>query len=153
MALPNFAQRYEAGDVWLADCSIRPDLIRAAWEKEALAPIASGGHWLAAEARLATGYPVVARIRAEQRGPVLADPASDKLWWLVPLNAAEELAGVRHLTVRPTAWLLRCPPTGWHLEGRMWIVRPDGSGQLTDPAVLAAAFGPGGYRLPAEATS
>jgi hypothetical protein len=152
MALPKSDQRYEAGDAWLADCSAHPALVRAAWDGEVLAPIVSGGRWLAAEAQLATRYPMVVRIPAEHRGPVLADPEMDKLWWLVPLDAAEELADVRQLVVRPPGWCLRCPPTGWQMDGRMWITRPDGSGRLTDPAVLAAAFGPGGYRLPAEAS-
>lgn len=152
MALPKFAQRYEAGDAWLAGFSAHPTLVRAAWEQEALAPIASGSGWLVAEARLATGYAMVLRISTEQRGPVLADPEADKLWWLVPLSASEELADVRQLVVHPADWVLRCPPTGWHIDGRFWLSRPDGSGRLTNPAVLAAAFGPGGYRIPAEAS-
>ncbi|MGW4751997.1 hypothetical protein [Streptomyces chartreusis] len=152
MALRNSARQYEAGDAWLASCSARPDLVRAAWDTEALAPIPSGTHWLVAEAQLATRYDALARIPEQLRGPVLADPEADRLWWLVPLNAVEELADVRQLAVRPPGWCLRCPPTGWHVDGRMWITRPDGSGRLTDPAVLAAAIGPGGYRLPAEAS-
>ncbi|MFJ2006980.1 hypothetical protein [Streptomyces chartreusis] len=152
MALPNFTQRYEAGDTWLAGCSARPDLVRAAWDTEVLAPIPSGAHWLAAEAKSGPGYYSVQRIPAEKRGPILADPEGDRLWWLVPLTAVEELADIGQLVVRPAGWFLRCPPSGWHIEGRMWLSRPDGSGRLTDPAVLAAAFGPGGYRLPAEAT-
>lgn len=152
MPIPNsIARLYEAGDKWLAGCSAHPDVVRATWDQEQLAPIASGSAWLAAEARLATGYAKVLRIPAEQRGPVLADPESDKIWWLVPRSASEELAGARQLAVHPADWALRCPPTGWHIEGRMWIVRPDGSGRLTNPAVLAAAFLAGGYRLPAEA--
>jgi hypothetical protein len=146
------AKLYEAGDAWLADCSAHPDLVRAAWGDELLAPIASGAGWLVAQTQLTLGMPALSRIRADHRGPVLADPASDTAWWLVPLNAAEELADVRYVTVRPPQWLLRCPPTGWQVEGRFWLTRPDGSGRLTDPAVLAAAFGPGGYRLPAEAS-
>lgn len=152
MALPNFTQGYEAGDAWLASCSVRPELVREAWTSEDLAPIASGSHWLVAEGQLATRYDALARIPAKLRGPVLADFVEDRLWWLVPLESAEELADVRQLRVQPPGWCLRCPPTGWHVEGRTWLTRPDGSGQLTDPAVLAAAIGPGGYRLPAEAS-
>ena len=152
MALPNSAHRYEAGDAWLANSCAHPNLVRDVWAADMLAPIPSGEEWLVAETRLATGYPKLVRIRAEQRGPVLADPVMDALWWLVPLDAAEELADVRELRVRPAGWCLRCPPAGWQIEGRMWITRPDGSGLLTDPAVLAAAFGPGGYRLATEAS-
>ncbi|EGX60077.1 hypothetical protein SZN_09151 [Streptomyces zinciresistens K42] len=149
MALPRFIARYEAGDAWLAGCSARPDLVRAAWDTESLAPIASGAHWLVAEGQLATRYDALARIPIQLRGPVLADPEADRLWWLVPLTAVEELADVRQVAVRPPGWCLRCPPAGWQIGGRMWITRPDGSGLLTDPAVLAAAFGPGGYRVEA----
>lgn len=145
-----FAEVYEAGDAWLADCSAYPDLVRQAWELEALAPIASGRHWLAAESELVAGMQALNRIRDERRGPVLADPMVEKAWWLVSLDAAAELADVRQVNVRPVGWALHCPPTGWQACGRFWLSRPDGSGRLTDPAVLAAAFGPGGL-LPAEA--
>ncbi|GAA3588981.1 hypothetical protein GCM10022295_83180 [Streptomyces osmaniensis] len=49
--------------------------------------------------------------------------------------------------IRPADWWLHCPPMGWPLQGRWWLTRPDGDGRLTEPAVLAAAFGRGGYRL------
>jgi len=152
MAIPaSIARLYEAGDAWLADCSAHPTLVRMTWNKEVLTPIAAGTHWLAAETRLLTTMHALNRIREEHRGPVLVDVETDKAWWLVPLDAAEELADVRQVTVHVPGWPLHCPPTGWHLEGRFWLNRPDGSGRLTDPDVLAAALGPGGYRLPAEA--
>ncbi|MFF3468992.1 hypothetical protein ACWCQN_46865 [Streptomyces sp. NPDC001984] len=152
MALPmRLAKLYEAGDAWLADCSAHPDLVREAWEMEALAPIASGPRWLAAEARLITAMQTLNRIREEQRGPVLADPLVERTWWLVPADAAAELADVPQVAVQPAGWALHCPPTGWRACGRFWLSRPDGSGLLTHPAVLAAAIGPGGYRRPVEA--
>lgn len=146
-----FTEVYEAGDAWLADCSAHPTLVRMTWNKEALAPIATGTHWLAAETRLLPTMHALNRLRGEHRGPVLADVETDMAWWLVASAAAEDLADVRQLTVQPTGWTLDCPPTGWGVEGRLWLNRPDGSGLLTDPAVLAAAFGPGGYRAPTEA--
>lgn len=153
MALPKlrFAAIYEAGDAWLADCSAHPALVREAWDKEVLAPIRSGEHWLIAETPLIAAMRAINRIHSERRGPVLADTELDKAWWLMPLHASEELADVRPVTVHPPGWTPRCPPTGWHLDSSLWLNRPDGSGRLTDPAVLAAAFGPGSYRLPAEA--
>lgn len=48
------------------------------------------------------------RIHEEQRGPVLADPDLDKLWWLVPLDAAEALADVREVSVQREGWTLTC---------------------------------------------
>lgn len=142
----------EAGDAWLADCSAHPASVRTAWRKESLAPIASGTHWLVAEVSLLMDtMHALKRIRVERLGPVLADSERNTAWWLVPAEAAAELADVRQLTVQPEGWLLHCPPASWPVDGRLWLSRPDGSGLLTDPAVLAAALGPGGaYRLPSE---
>ncbi|MFC9130231.1 hypothetical protein ACFT4A_25740 [Streptomyces sp. NPDC057099] len=153
MALPKYTERYLAGDSWLAGCSQHPALVREAWSLEALAPIRSGSAWLAAEAPLVASMQAHRLIREELRGPILADPDLDTAWWLVPLDAVEELADLRAVAVQPIGRPLHCPPTGWPACGRLWLTRPDGSGQLTAPAVLAAAFGPGGFRRPAEATA
>lgn len=147
-----FAELYEAGDAWLADCSAHPDLVREAWGLEALAPIRSGAHWLAAEMPLITAMQLLTRIAKQRQGPVLAEPSLDTAWWLVPAAAAEELADVRSVRVHRAGEPLHCPPTGWHACGRFWMVRPDGTGQLTDPVLLAAALGPGGRRLSPEVT-
>ncbi|MEV6116627.1 hypothetical protein AB0L59_30170 [Streptomyces sp. NPDC052109] len=152
MAHPTrFAAQYEAGDTWLAECSDAPLAVHTAWDQETLAPIASGAHWLVAESSLTRGWPAASRIRNSPHGPVLADPDANRMHWLIAPNAAEELADVRHLTVHPEGWLLLCPPTGWQVEGRFWLWRPDGTGHLNDPALIAAAFGPGTYRTEAEA--
>lgn len=137
----------------LAGCSAYPALVREAWNLEALAPIRSGKAWLVVEAPLVASMQAHTRIHPEHRGPVVADPTLDTAWWLVPLDAVDELADLRMVTVQPVGWPLHCPPTGWPACGRFWLTRPDGSGQLTDPAVLAATFGPGGYRRPAEASA
>ncbi|MFG2948173.1 hypothetical protein [Streptomyces adustus] len=140
------ALRYEAGDAWLADCSADPKLVQLAWNDGALAPIDSGARWLVAESRLFYAMQALWRIPEGQRGPVLADGDGDQAWWLVPLDAAEELADVRAISVKPHGWPLHCPPVGRMLAGHLWLNHPDGTGLLTDPAVLAAALGPGGYR-------
>ncbi|MEU9245696.1 hypothetical protein [Streptomyces sp. NPDC048385] len=139
--------RYAAGDAWLSGCAPHPELVREAWSNDTLAPIASGAHWLAAEARLIYSMPALTRIPEGQRGPVLADGQGDRAWWLVPLDATEELADVRAVSVKPSGWTLDCPPAGRMLFGHLWLNHPDGTGILTDPAVLAAALGPGGYRF------
>lgn len=145
------AALYEAGDAWLADCSAHPDLVRQAWDVEALAPIKTG-KWLAVEVSFVAAVHVMKRIGTPRLGPVLADPGVDLTWWLVPPGTTDDLADVRQATVRPEGSPLHCPPTGWYQCGRMWLHRPDGSGMLTDPTLLAAALGPGcGYRLPTEA--
>lgn len=150
----NIAAVYEAGDAWLADCSAHPDLVRQAWDVEALAPIASGRQWLAVEVAFVAAVEAMRRIGTPRLGPVLADPGVDLTWWLIPLDTADDLAGVRQAVVQAEGTPLHCPPTGWYQCGRIWLHRPDGSGTLNDPTLLAAALGPGsGYRLPAEARS
>ena len=145
------AKVHETGDAWLADCSTRPDLVRQAWDVEALAPITTGKHWLAAEVRLVATIGAMQRIGTPRLGPILADPGVDSAWWLIPTDTADNLSGIHESTVRPPGWPLLCPPTGWFQCGRMWLHRPDGSGALNNPALLAATLGPGdGHRLPAE---
>lgn len=135
-------------DGWLASHASDPDAVRAMWEAGHLAPIPSGSHWLVAEIELTAGYPAAARIREEYRGPVLSDHKTDQTWWLVPPSAADDLADLRQVTVHDPGWVLYCPPFSGPMDSRWWLWRPDGTGQLTDPAVLAAALGPGGtYRL------
>ncbi|MCT7353611.1 hypothetical protein N4P33_15725 [Streptomyces sp. 15-116A] len=145
------AARYAAGDAWLADCHAHPATVWKAWHADTLAPIVSGTRWLVAESTVTRGLPAASRIRDQQRGPVLIDPYRDRSWWLVPLEAAAELDDVRQVTVKPPGWILRCPPAGREVEHLHWLWSPDGTGHLTDPAVLAAAFGPGGRRHLAEA--
>ncbi|MGW1409665.1 hypothetical protein [Streptomyces sp. NPDC002403] len=84
------------------------------------------------------------RIGPDRLGPVLVYPSADLAWWLVPRGAEVSLADLGRLTVQPEGWALRCPPTDRCMDGRGWMERPDGSGDLTDPVVLGAAFGPGG---------
>ncbi|MEV7125867.1 hypothetical protein [Streptomyces sp. NPDC093260] len=153
MALSTLAGRHQAGNAWLADCTDRPDLVQLIWDADCLAPLMTGGRWLVAESRLTSGWRPASRIREDQRGPILADPNGDRLWWLVPIDAADELDDVRQLRVHPPGWVLRCPPVGVQSEGRFWLRSPDGTGRLNDPAVVAAAFGPGGYRLTGEAAA
>lgn len=145
------AAQYDAGDTWLAQCSDDPAAVHAAWEQNLLAPIASGTRWLVAESSLAQGWPAASRLRNSPHGPVIADPDGDRMFWLVAPSAAGELSDVHHLVVHPAGWPLLCPPTGWQVEGRFWLWRPDGSGHLNDPALIAAAFGPGGYRTEPKA--
>lgn len=158
MAMPeSIARLHEAGDEWLAGCSPYPTVVRMTWEKEELAPIATGVHWLVVETRILPAMRVLSR---QHHGPVLADTETDAAWWLVPSapwwlvpgGPASTFAELRDVRVRRAGWTLRCPPTGWQLDGRFWLNRPDGSGLLTDPAALAAALGPGERRPSSEAS-
>lgn len=83
-------------------------------------------------------------------GPVLADVAAGRAWWLLPADLCDELDDVPQLIVHLPGWLLLSPPVLYAIGDRGWLERPDGSGRLTDPTALSGAFGAGG-RLLAEA--
>lgn len=145
------AELYEAGTAWLADCSARPDLVRAAWEAKVLAEFPTGVHWRVVEAPLLPSVEAIAWIGGDI-GPVLADIHRSVAWWFVPPDLTGDLDNVHRLTVQPAGWALMCPPVLYSVDGRWWIERPDGSGLLTDSAALAAAFHPSGAPLPPEAS-
>ncbi|MFI9339950.1 hypothetical protein ACIG0D_01540 [Streptomyces sp. NPDC052773] len=141
----------DAGQAWLLSCTNQPAHVQRAWDTEQLAPFTTGRHWRAAEAPLLPSIHAMRRIGSDRLGPVLADVEIDRAWWLLPPGLGDELDDVRQLTVRPDGWVLKCPPL-YGLGGRTWLKRPDGSGRLTDPVLLGAAFGPGGYNRPSEET-
>jgi hypothetical protein len=150
MAAKRRATNHPPGDAWLAECSGHERLVHEVWSVGGLAPIHCT-QWLAAEAQLATALEARKRIPAKARGPLLLDSGLDAAWWLVPLDAADELADIRPLTVHPYDWPLHCPSPQRPAGGRFWLDAPDGSGKVTDPACLAAAFGPAVSALRAEA--
>lgn len=132
------------GTDWLASCA--PDPVRAHrhWADGKLAPIPAGLCWLAAEAGLMRSVSAMQRIGPGRLGPVLVYPEADLAWWLVPHAAGDELADIGCITVHPAGWALACPPAHQYMNGRGWLEKPDGSGLLSDPVAMGAAFGPGG---------
>lgn len=132
-------------------CTPTPAEVARAWDAEELAPIYGSTHWRAVEAPLMPSVDAMRRIGAK-RGPVLADVAAYRAWWLVSPDVGDLLDDIRQLRVMAAEWPLLCPPVLYPVGERVWLKRPDGSGHLTDPTVLGAALGPGGGpRLPAEA--
>lgn len=139
------------GSDWLASCAPDPVQVHRAWARNDLAQVPTGLCWLAAEAPLTLSIVAMQRVGPDQLGPVLVHPGADRAWWLLPTDAEDLLDDLSLLTVHPAGWVLRCPPAGRYLNGMGWLERPDGSGHLTDPALLGAAFSPGTCLLPAEA--
>ncbi|WP_443282099.1 hypothetical protein [Streptomyces sp. 8N114] len=88
--------------------------------------------------------------RAGKLGPVLVHPESRRAWWLLPPDAADHLDALRRLTVWGSGQTLLCPAPGDYGHGRGWLESPDGTGRLTDPVALGAAFS-GRMRLPVAA--
>ncbi|MFF9153843.1 hypothetical protein ACF1AB_16620 [Streptomyces sp. NPDC014846] len=141
------------GQAWLLSCAPDPAAVQRAWDAQQLAPIPTGTHWLVGEAQLSRSLDAARRLGSHPVGPVLTDIRTSLAWWLLPAGLANELDDVTGLTVHPPGWELRCPPVVHSLAGRWWLALPDGSGHLTDPTLLAAAFGPGGYRTNGEASA
>lgn len=151
MATPPAQRMSQAGQDWLLTCSVHPADTQRTWDAEELAAFPTGPHWRVVEAPLLRSVEAIARIGGDRIGPVLADIHRDAAWWLLPPDLTDELDDVHRLTVQPTGWVLKCPPVHRSVAGRWWIERPDGSGRLTDPVLLGAAFSPGGARLSMEA--
>ncbi|MGW3646682.1 hypothetical protein [Streptomyces sp. NPDC000878] len=142
----------QAGQDWLLSCTTQPTDVCRQWDDEELAPFRTGAHWRAAEAPLLQSMHAMKRMGWKCLGPVLADAEANLAWWLLPPTVGDELDDIRPLTVHPAGWVLRCPPVLHAVGVRMWLERPDGSGRLTDPVLLGAAFSPGGARLSMEAS-
>ncbi|MFB8032477.1 hypothetical protein ACFC5Z_05895 [Streptomyces sp. NPDC056004] len=132
------------GSEWLALSAPNPAEIHREWDADQLAHLPSGRLWLAVETDFLRSVDAMQRIGPDRLGPVLVYASADLAWWLVPCGAEEALADLGRLTVHPAGWMLRCPPADRWITCRGWMEWPDGSGDLTDPAVLGAAFGPGG---------
>lgn len=141
----------QAGQDWLLTCAVHPADVERTWDAEELAEFPTGPHWRIAEAPLMPSVEAIARIGGAI-GPVLADIYRGVAWWFLPSDLADDLDDIRRVTVRPAALILTCPPVLRSVNGRWWLERPDGSGRLTDPTLLGAAFGPGGARLSTEAS-
>lgn len=150
-ASTDFFARREAGQDWLLTCTPTPADAARAWDAEILAPIRGGTRWRAVEAPLMPSVDAMKRVGVKGLGPVLADVSAYRAWWLVSPDVGDLLDDIHQLQVMAADWPLRCPPVLYPVGERVWLERPDGSGRLTDPISLGAAFRPGGLRLPAEA--
>lgn len=138
------------GTDWLANAALDPARARRSWRHGGLAAIPAGP-WDVAEAGLARSVDAMQRIPSTRLGPVLAHLDADLAWWLLPPGTGDELTDMPTVIVHPQGWTLWCPPSDRCMQGRVWLERPDGSGRLTHPTVLGAAFGPGSHRVSAEA--
>ena len=140
----------QAGQDWLLSCTRNSTDVRHAWAVGELARIPSGEHWRVVEGPLLRSIRAMKRVEHKCLGPVLVDVSTDRAWWLLPPVPGDELDGVPQLIVHPPGWLLACPPVLYATDDRVWLEHPDGSGRLTDPTALGAAFNLSG-RLSAEA--
>ncbi|WP_432027279.1 hypothetical protein [Streptomyces sp. 1222.5] len=139
---------------WLAAVAPDPEACRWAWERNPLgvALLPAGKAWDVLILPGELGYPtldVLTRI-LDRPGPVLVDFGDNRVGFFVPPGTAARWLGTGIRTAGPGTWIV-VPYPGRATRAVRWLVAPDGSGMLTDPALLElamheAAAGPAGGR-------
>ncbi|MGW2543818.1 hypothetical protein ACWC5I_23800 [Kitasatospora sp. NPDC001574] len=135
---------------WLSAANLHPEGARSAWRSGKLAQISAGGKLSVIrifDERLARAALAELQQAGVTVGPVLHHHARRSIDFLVTTRGGEVW------TVADTELIARASaaatgrfvsmPAPWapgRVEGRDWIIRPDGSGQLTNPHNLAAAL-------------
>ncbi|MFI2761449.1 hypothetical protein ACH5A3_21650 [Streptomyces echinatus] len=128
---------------WLASVAPDPEACRWEWERSPLgvALLPAGRAWDVLILPGDLGCPtldVLTRI-LDQPGPVLADFGDNRVGFLVPPGTAARWLGTGIRTAGPGTWIV-VPYPGRSARGVRWLVPPDGSGTLTDPALLELAM-------------
>lgn len=85
----------------------------------------------------------------DRPGPVLADFGDSRLGFFVPAGTASRWVGTGVRGAGRGAWVV-VPYPGRATGGVRWVVLPDGSGTLTDPAVLELAMHEAAARVLAQ---
>ncbi|OIJ91080.1 hypothetical protein BIV25_30605 [Streptomyces sp. MUSC 14] len=128
---------------WLASVAPDPGTCRWEWERNPLgvALLPAGKAWDVLILPGVLGHPtldVLTRI-LDRPGPVLADFGDDRVGFFVAPGTAARWVGTGIRTAGPGTWIV-VPHPGRTARGVRWLVPPDGSGTLTDPALLELAM-------------
>ncbi|MEU6175695.1 hypothetical protein ABZ832_27775 [Streptantibioticus parmotrematis] len=128
---------------WLVSVAPDPEACRWEWERNPLGVtlLPAGERWdvLIVAGRL--GYPaldVLSRFMGRP-GPVLADFGDARTGFFVPPGTASRWIGTGVRGAGAGTWIV-VPYPGRATGGVRWLVPPDGSGLLTDPALLELAL-------------
>ncbi|MEU6668259.1 hypothetical protein [Streptomyces sp. NPDC046727] len=128
---------------WLASVAPDPEACRWEWERSPLgvALLPAGKAWDVLILPGDLGYPtldVLTRILGRP-GPVLVDFGDNRVGFFVPPGTAARWLGTGVRTAGAGTWIV-VPHPGRATRGVRWLVAPDGSGTLTDPALLELAM-------------
>ncbi|MEU2422509.1 hypothetical protein ABZ619_16035 [Streptomyces sp. NPDC007851] len=128
---------------WLASVAPDPESCRWEWERNPLGVVLlpAGRAWDVLIMPGALGCPtldVLTRV-LDQPGPVLVDFGDDRVGFFVPPGTAARWLGTGIRTAGAGTWIV-VPYPGRATRGVRWLVAPDGSGTLTDPALLELAM-------------
>lgn len=126
---------------WLAQAMPDPEAFRAHWERTGLGLMLmpAGRRWdvLSVPGRL--GRPALDVLTAGRCGPVLADSGDEHVGFLVPVGTAARWTGTGVRSSGEGTWIV-VPHPRRRSRGVRWLVPPDGSGRLNDPALLELAL-------------
>lgn len=128
---------------WLASAAPRPAVCRWEWERseQGVALLPAGRQW---DVLILPGVLGVATLEVLTRvvdrpGPVLADRGQRRVGFFVPPGTAGRWLGTGVRAAGHGSWIV-VPHPDRSVPAAEWLVRPDGSGVLTDPAVLELAM-------------
>ncbi|MFJ8201348.1 hypothetical protein [Streptomyces sp. NPDC096152] len=137
---------------WLASVAPDPRACRRQWERDprgvALLPVGKGWDVLILPGPLGHATLHVLTGVLDRLGPVLAGFGDERAGFLVPPGTAARWLGTGIRTAGPGTWIV-VPYPGRTTGGMRWLVPPDGSGTLTDPALLELAMHEAAARLAA----
>ncbi|MFH9423525.1 hypothetical protein [Streptomyces sp. NPDC017529] len=139
---------------WLATAAADPETCRWEWERNPLgvALLPAGRLWDVLIVPGALGRPtlnVLARVLAAP-GPVLGDFGDARTGFFVPPGTAARWLGTGVRGAGAGSWIV-VPYPGRATGGVRWLVLPDGTGRLTEPAVLELAMHEAAATLAGEA--
>ncbi|MFJ9178676.1 hypothetical protein [Streptomyces sp. NPDC102360] len=124
---------------WLVSVAPDPDACRWEWERNphGVALLPAGERWDVLILPGELGYPTLDVLRRviDRPGPVLADFGAARMGFFVPAGTAARWLGTGVRAVGRGSWIV-APYPGRLAGGVRWLVPPDGSGTLTDPALL-----------------
>ncbi|MEU6772094.1 hypothetical protein [Streptomyces sp. NPDC046759] len=135
---------------WLASVAPDPESCRLEWERNPLgiALLPAGRAWDVLILPGDLGHPtldVLTRV-LDHPGPVLVDFGDNRVGFLVPPGTAARWVGTGVRAAGRGTWIV-VPYPGRATRGVRWLVPPDGSGTLTDPALLELAMHEAAARL------
>ncbi|MFC9945221.1 hypothetical protein [Streptomyces pratensis] len=133
----------KAAVVWLTSVAPDPGACRREWERnpQGMALLPAGRRWDVLIVPGGLGHPtldVLTRL-IDRPGPVLADFGDSRMGFFVAPGTAARWIGTGIRGVGEGAWIV-VPRPGSTVGRVRWLIPPDGSGTLTDAALLELAL-------------
>ncbi|MDI3420804.1 hypothetical protein [Streptomyces luteolus] len=128
---------------WLVSVAPNPEACRWEWERNPLgvALLPAGRLWDVLILPGELGHPTLDVLNRclDRPGPVLADFGDARTGFFVPAGTVGRWIGTGVRGAGDGTWIV-VPYPGRATGGVRWLIPPDGSGTLTDPALLELAM-------------